>query len=503
MASNGSPKHDEADGIHKSDSNTSAGAQSSRSHDSVPVVGAHPFGSLQVHNGGNSRLTNSMVPSEGWTSGATEEDNEPPPLDDEGAQEALEVFHHDMGGGDVVLILDLPEVFTVGYDCVSFTAKHFGGLRDIPPGTHFLWVAHPSGMSTRSGVWIVSSGASQVHVLQWDKYNEVLGSSTGAEARIQADNIGSIHDKLVPFRDPSAVNAATQGEIQGPTPQENARVWKQLTDCISEKVLGRITGQRYGDWFIHTADRVKGAALIPAEVEMEKRIPNPFTLGHDLMFTFTQLAKTFSTRHRGAERTLEAIDASPYIVSLLDDPASTLTDDDIVGEVQFAYIVGTYLGNDDCLQQWWHMLLKLILRAYLLPSRRPPLAEALLRVTAAQLSHSLNFMDSSILEYNETQARDLRLALTVYKRRLEESPITTPASVAFARIEAVVTDPPLEWDLRGDNYMREGKVMMEDGEEVEVENMDLEAEDERGEWAPEIVELDESGREKGLISWKD
>jgi A1 cistron-splicing factor AAR2 len=42
---------------------------------------------------------------------------------------------------------------------------------------------------------------------------------------------------------------------------------------------------------------------------------------------------------------------------------------------------------------------------------------------------------------------------------------------------------------------------LEDGEWVDAELQDFQDEDERGEWAPAVVELDEHGREKGLISF--
>lgn len=40
---------------------------------------------------------------------------------------------------------------------------------------------------------------------------------------------------------------------------------------------------------------------------------------------------------------------------------------------------------------------------------------------------------------------------------------------------------------------------LEDGEWVDAELKDFQEEDERGEWAPAVVELDEDGREKGLM----
>ena len=43
------------------------------------------------------------------------------------------------------------------------------------------------------------------------------------------------------------------------------------------------------------------------------------------------------------------------------------------------------------------------------------------------------------------------------------------------------------------------QVQLEDGEFVDAEMKDFEAEDERGEFAPQVVELDEAGRERGLF----
>lgn len=56
------------------------------------------------------------------------------------------------------------------------------------------------------------------------------------------------------------------------------------------------------------------------------------------------------------------------------------------------------------------------------------------------------------------------------------------------------------WDL-GKDYLRSGKIQLEDGEFVDVELEEFEAEDERGEYAPVVVDLEDDGREKGLIRW--
>lgn len=508
-------------GLSKSNSNASARAGSVKSHNSVKVIGAHPLGTLRVHEAAADTPVHHEADAD------DDDDEGPPPLlDAQQTSQGLVVtgtvdtfpspprdrLSHGMGGGDVVLILDLPEVFTVGYDAVSFTAKHFGGVRDIPPGAHFFWVAHPGGLSTRSGFWFVSNGADHAHVMQWDRYNEVLDESTRAEARTQCDNLDAIHSKLVPYRDPSAVNdksAAAKGDLLPSASERNLNIWAQLTTHVTEKVLRRVTGEQLDGWTVHTADRVKGAILIAAEMELDRRVSGSALLqARELNFTFTQHSKTYTTSHIGADRTLEATDATPYMLSLVNDAHNDLSADDIVGEFQFAYIVGMHLGNDSCIQQWWHMLLKLILRAYILPARHPVLAAALIRTLAAQLSYGTEWLDGSILDYSLSQTDDLRLALTVYKRRLDEllvgadaTPDQLAVGTAFSGLEATVAGS-LDWDIRG-NYLRKGNVMMEDGEQVELEVADLAAEDERGEWAPEVVQLDESGRQRDLVSWSD
>ncbi|KAI1061653.1 hypothetical protein LB507_010698 [Fusarium sp. FIESC RH6] len=503
-------------GLTKSESGASFGGGSAMS---VPVLGSHPLGTLHVHQ------VNETHEEE------DDDDDGPPPLDPPSTQDeshsssayktsqhdSSKSFHsptwdpltHNLGGGDVVLILDLPEVFTVGYDSISFTAKHFGGIRDIPPGAHFFWVAHPGGLSARCGFWVVANNANTVHVMQWDRFNEVLGDSARAEARIQADNLETIHSKLVPYQDPTAVNAAS-GDLTQAASERNFNMWEQLTGKVSESLLNRVTGQNYDNWTVHTGDRVKGSVLMAAEMELDNSLSNPMLKSRELNFAFSQRTKTYSTDNTGAERTLEATDATPYILSLVDASDNDLTFDDLVGEFQFSFVVGVHLGNDSCIQQWWHMLLKIFLRAHLLPARRPSLAAAFIRTLTAQLTYSASWLEGSILDSAESQTRDLRLALTVYKRRLEElmqglgnqaTSEQLSVATAFAGLEAVATGT-LDWDLRGD-YLRRGNVMMEDGEEVELEDADMAAEDERGEWAPEIVDLDESGRQRDLVSWND
>jgi A1 cistron-splicing factor AAR2 len=283
-----------------------------------------------------------------------------------------------------------------------------------------------------------------------------------------------------------------------------------LTHAITPAVLERIMGQQnpVDMWLVNTADNVRGAILDNYELKLENSLavkPLLHLQTRSLNFAFGQATKTFSLQATGADRTRDAMDATFFVESLLNDPSKGITEDQIVGEFQFAYLVAVNLGNAACLQQWWHILHKIFLHAFDLPSRRPGLAAKIFRSLAAQLFHSNELLEDSILSHDESYKKPLRLALTTYKRRLDdliagnpESPALTDAGIAFSKVEQAVAD--LGWDLDA-NYLRKGQVMTEDGDFLNVEVEDLEDEDERGEYAPQVVDVDEDGRPRDFVSW--
>ncbi|GAO17526.1 uncharacterized protein UV8b_07883 [Ustilaginoidea virens] len=525
-----------ASGIHKSNSTASAGARSTKSHESVLVVGVHPLGTLRVLRPERSPRSTEQDPA--VCDGDDDDQQDPPPLDppdppDSPTDDAY-AYHlsgsrsqqhagfsarpprrprdgqtHDMGGGDVIIILDLPPIFVVGYDAVSFMAKGFAGVRDIPAGPHFFWVAHPSGIAARAGVWLFASEThDRVHVVQWDRYNEALTEPTRSESRNHAEAVPNIHAKLVPHPDPSAVGPSI-GHLSSSRTDANLRIWTQLTNSVTPSLLDRIAGPQTGGWITHTLDRAYGVVQFSAEVQLERAVPNKNLQQRQLKFTFERTTRLFSRESFGSERSLQAIDPTDYVLSQIEDPGNDLAYEDLVGEFQFSFVVGVLLGNDACLDQWWFMALKLLVKSHLLVRKRPLLAASLLRTLTAQVTYGTSWVDTTMLDPSEHNCRELRVGLIVYKRRMEEflqgdGDLITPnhlaVGTAFSRLESTLTG--LGWDL-GANYPREGTFMLEDGEEVTLEHVELDAEDERGEWAPEIVELDEHGRQRDLISWND
>jgi len=326
-------------------------------------------------------------------------------------------------------------------------------------------------------------------------YEETLVETSRTEARIQAEGIPGSKATLL---DSQAII------------RNNDKIWGQLSSYITSDLLAKVTSRQSDKWHVDTVDRVKGEGVLAAEVELDRRVSQSLSQHRELEFTFSQHAKTYTTANDGRDRTLEATDSTPYINTLMSGNPPTTTEGHMIGEMQFAFIVGVNLGNDACVQQWWHMVLSIILKAYLLPSIRPELTAGLLKSLAAQLKYCGNWVENSPLNEDSTRARELRLSLTIYKRRLNEllaslgsqaTPAQQLVQSAFADVEDAASTT-LDWDISGD-YLRKGRLALEDGEEVELEMDDLEAEDERGEFAPEVVELDETGKQRGLVSWSD
>ncbi|RDA83960.1 hypothetical protein CP532_6901 [Ophiocordyceps camponoti-leonardi (nom. inval.)] len=436
------------------------------------------------------------------------DDGSPPPLlpSPSSAEAPRNPMVHALGGGDIVVVLNLPEDYTIGYDSVAFTARNFVGIRNITPGPHFFWASQSANASARCGFWIMSSpDVHLVHVVEWHRYNEVFVQPTRAEARIQAGNIESIYRQLPSFPDPSASrNPPGMTQLSTTTAQASVVGWNQLTRHITAALLDRVTSDQEDGWNLHTCDQVKGSLKMPAEIHLDRSLSHSLFQSHELKFCFQQEARTFSLDSFGSDRSRDAVDTTTYI---LDDTLASFTEQDILGDLQFAYIVGVYLGNDACVQQWWFVVVRIFLRAHRLIDQRPEFVALMLDALTAQLCHSAYCLDGSLLDSNEAQRRELQVSLIVYRSRMKEvidawlcsdSPPLAAAALAFVKLEAAVSH--MGWDL-DDNYLRRGNVMLEDGAEVELELDELEAEDERGEFAPEVVELDEQGRQIGLVSW--
>ncbi|KAI0840653.1 hypothetical protein F5Y06DRAFT_263295 [Hypoxylon sp. FL0890] len=469
--------------------------KSSKSVESLPAIGAFPLGSLRI-----TEAREDLAPDTPLT---TPDAMEPP----------SESRHALPTGGDVLILDDLPANFTVGCDTMSFsTKKSFPGFRDIPPGAHLIWVAPSEMTSTRSAYWIVTpereeGEQAEVYVKQWDKFNEVLSDpASHAEERFQKERLEQIYDSLSPYQ----FRAATSGTLLPPPRQEaehlpsflsNETIWFQLTSAIHAGLLNRITGQTQRSWQVTTTDRVAGDESMAEEARLYA------TSKSQLRFTFPMDAPLISSTAEGSQRTRQALDPTSFVLETLENSTDGRQPEDLVGELSFVFLTGMHLGNFSCLDQWWFYVNKVIFRCFDLATERPQLALQLIQTFHAQLVYNDRYLEGDILEMMPDNAKMLQKTLVTYKARLNEkllalgeyiTPRQHAVGEAFASLESWLWR--LGWDLRGE-YVRSGNLMLEDGEIVDMEVTDFEEEDERGEYAPMVVELDNSGHEAGSVSW--
>ncbi|KAI3337291.1 hypothetical protein HD806DRAFT_476213 [Xylariaceae sp. AK1471] len=464
--------------------------KSVKSVDSVSAIGAFPLGSLRVNDPRESDELVSDLPMENPTSTPA-----------------------CVSGGDVFILDDLPANFTIGCDTTSFNStQSFPGFRDIPPGVHLIWVAPSESTSSRSGYWIYTpekdpTQPGHVYVKQWDKFNEVLGDpASQAEERFQKERLEQIFGTLSPYHlraastESSHKLALTQGDDSPLDLLGDKNIWYQLTFAIHPALLNRVTSQTRNTWHVTTMDSVAGETGLAGEAQL-------YASGAShLRFTFPMDVRLIDPEATGADRTRQALDPTRWIINRLECPDGDHQPDDLIGEFQFAFLAGMHLGNQSCLEQWFFLATRVIFRSFGLTIDKPQLARNLIQTFHAQLLYNDRYLQGDVLELMPQHARKLQLALTTYKARLDETllalgDLCTPdqhsVGVAFSSLESWLWR--LGWDLRGE-YVRSGNVMLEDGEIVQAELSDFEDEDERGEFAPTVVEM-ENGREAGLLSW--
>ena len=158
---------------------------------------------------------------------------------------------------------------------------------------------------------------------------------------------------------------------------------------------------------------------------------------------------------------------------------------DLIAELQFCYIMVLTIGNYSCFEQW-KRILTLLLTSYNAVSTHAKMYLELFKTLRIQLEHC-DDVDGGLFDLSDQRNNSLARNLVDFKRHMDED-TSFPGAVKkqFLRLEIFLQDS-FHWDLSS-SYLRKGVVQLEDGEQVELELSDLEDEDERGDFAPVIVD---------------
>lgn len=283
---------------------------------------------------------------------------------------------------------------------------------------------------------------------------------------------------------------------------EGRREWSSLTSHISSRLLSRIVGDAELDidhrprWTVTSGSTAsRDAENIPGlsnkEVTEGRRVGDEET---ELHFLPVDLKRTWRDGAIGRERTEAAQDRSWALQDLIDrytNSASAEADGEaqLLGELQFTFIMILTLMNYSCLEQW-KRLLGLILTCRTAIATKEMFFTNVLTLLLLQLKHC-DDVEGGLFEMDGDYGGGfLRRLLTTFRKFMEEVLDGTESTVKHSmdELEGWV-QKAYGWELRKEAIVRRGMVDLEDGERVEMEMSGADEEDETGEYAPVIVDL--------------
>ncbi|KAF1974714.1 hypothetical protein BU23DRAFT_89422 [Bimuria novae-zelandiae CBS 107.79] len=388
-----------------------------------------------------------------------------------------------------VLLLDLPTNALGGVDLLSFTiTPRFRGVKNVPPGLHFVFAASDSSLSVRHGAWFyVSPGAGppQVFIKKWNTQTEdLLAETSQTELLRWRANLGAIwKDGLTPYR--QTVQAGDTAEDDA---VEESSDWDRLTSRISQSLLSRICGLDPDHWALTSASSAaQDLENIPG-LEASNSVLHP---EKELRFFPVDLKQTWRAGATGRERTEAAQDRSWALGDILEkhgiseDPRSRSFE--ILGELQFCFLMVLTLNNNSCLEQW-KRLLGLLLTCRAAVKERFHLFLELLQTLRLQLSHCGD-MEAGMFNLNEQDGGFLRPLLRKFRKGLDDFDGKRKADIVdeFDELQDFL-QKEFGWQL-DDSYVKRGMLELEDGEQVEMDMNGADEDDETGDYAPTVVEL--------------
>ncbi|KAL2815332.1 A1 cistron-splicing factor [Aspergillus granulosus] len=435
----------------------------------------------------------------------------------------------------------LPPKTLVGIDLITFTSTpNFHGIRDIPGGWHFLYTGTTEGLSLRCGGWFHidenggaqkdnGAGGPQVLIWRWNSDTEALEPINGTgegyqEAMRYRANLGELWRSggLFGYRSRVPARGVRQAadEEEEEEEEEGRREWRALTDRLSARLLNRITGAEREEglvdvsmdwdgrvrWVVTSGGTAKRddddiPGLEGPSLERMAQSGSAGEMEREFSFLPVDLKMTWRKGAIGRERTEAARDRSWALGEIIQrvSPQSGAAGGDesegeaqILGELQFTFLMGLTLVNYSCLQQW-KRLLRLILTCRRAIVERASFMAEVLRLLLLQLQRCDDvegglFDQLGAEEGAGEGAEFLRKLLKAFRTALHETLEDvegSPVKTEFERLETWVKNE-YDWELNRDAVLRKGMLQLEDGEEVEMEMI----EDEEDDYAPVVVDLD-------------
>lgn len=292
------------------------------------------------------------------------------------------------------------------------------------------------------------------------------------------------------------IEARIQTEDDAQTEENGRRDWSGLTDRISPTLLSRVIGNPEVDvdghprWVLSSAstatrdaDHIPGVDS-PAEPEISEEAEREFG------FIPVDLKRTWREGAVGRERTEGAKDRSWALGDVIDRYAGEASGgNQLLGELQFTFLMVLTMMNYSCLQQW-KRLLELILTSRNAVLDREAFMSEVIRILSLQLQRC-DDVDGGLFEIDGDEGGAFLRDLLMKLRRSVDDLVGDSASEVKLELDKLEewVKAEYDWELRRGAVVRHGMLQLEDGEQVEMDWDGNDEDEETGEYAPVIVDM--------------
>lgn len=457
------------------------------------------------------------------------------------------------GPTPTILFADHPPKLFIGLDLLSFNSTpSFHGFKDLTPGAHFLYSGATDLFSLREGEWLFigddggdevqndaglqlynsSRSPNQPPEIRLRRYdfehesfalfdeNSVNGKQEAMRLRANIAeywNNGTLlsYQSIVHGKKAQSLRREQEQQEKQSTEQSSVSQmieradWPHLADQITPSALTRILGPPRSDsagrrsWEMTTgssesrnADSIPGLTGNRAESNdavdrlSGDKDSNLGLLSFDLKQTWPEGAV-------GRERTEAARDRSWLLGDLITNVArgcgrpdnEEFGEQQILGELQFAFLMVLTLMNLSCLKQW-KRLYEMIFTCRAAVVAREGFYVKALRLLLLQFQH-VSDTEGNIFEMDGDDGFErFKGMLYSFKSMLGDLPNNTATQVKneFESLDKWLHET-LDWELGRGAIVRSGMIQLEDGEFVELDMNGVDEENETGEYAPVIVDL--------------
>jgi A1 cistron-splicing factor AAR2 len=159
----------------------------------------------------------------------------------------------------------------------------------------------------------------------------------------------------------------------------------------------------------------------------------------------------------------------------------------VIGELQFTFLMVLTINNFSCLEQWRRILTLVFTCRSAIP-RHPHLFINAISTLRLQLQHCKD-AEGGLIDLADEGGSLLKSLLARFRKGLEGLTGTAVADVVdeLDDLEDYLRNEH-GWQFGGD-FARSGVLELEDGEQVQMDSTAFDEDDETGEFAPQVVDL--------------